>query len=248
MEEKKHIFGLLGKDISYSFSHIYFGEKFDSLQLPQYDYRLFDTDNVSDVQKITSDPNVCGLNVTVPYKEAVIPYLDGISKKAKEIGAVNTIRILKDGKLKGYNTDWFGFRKAIQPLLQSHHDSALILGKGGAAKAVAYALRQMGIKYQYVSRSKSDDVLSYQDLDAGVLSKFHIIINCTPLGTFPNIDDTPEVPFVYLTPRHLVFDLIYNPEQTTLMRKAAERGAKTSNGFNMLKYQADKSWEIWNRE
>ncbi len=244
---EKHRFGLLGRNISYSFSPGYFTSKFQELNLDEYSYELFDTDDVAEVRAIAAEEDLCGLNVTIPYKESVIPYLDKLSKTAREIGAVNTIKKLSDGRLKGYNTDWYGFRKALQPILRPHQSAALILGTGGAAKAVAYALRQMGITHRFVSRSPAEDDFSYDDLTASVFDKFHIVINCTPLGTSPAIDAAPDIPYRYFSPRHLAFDLIYNPPQTKFLKKAAERGAETSNGRAMLEWQAEKSWKIWNR-
>jgi len=246
-ESKEHKFGLLGRDISYSFSPAYFQSKFEALHLDGFTYELFDTENVADVRLIASDENLIGFNVTIPYKESVIPHLDKLSRTAREIGAVNTVKKLADGRLKGYNTDWYGFRKALKPLLKPHHESALILGTGGASKAVAYALREMGITFQQVSRKSSEDAISYDELTSSVFDKFHIVINCTPLGSSGHISASPDIPYHYFTSRHLAFDLIYNPPQSEFLKKASEKGAAISNGFSMLEWQAEKAWKIWNR-
>jgi shikimate dehydrogenase len=239
--------GLLGKDISYSFSRTYFKKKFENENIKNTSYENFDIDNIDLFPSIIKNTKgLKGLNVTIPYKEQVIPFLDKVNKKAKAIGAVNTIRITKTGKLVGYNTDCYGFKKTLKPFIKSHHKKALILGTGGASKAIAYTLDEMGITYQYVSRKLSDGVgFSYETLTEDDISDNQIIINATPLGTFPNIEDCPNIPYGELSENHLVYDLIYNPMETKFLKYGKKAGAKTINGLEMLHLQAEKSWEIW---
>ena len=242
----KHLFGLVGKNISYSFSKGYFGEKFEKLNLLDYSYDNLDIQNIEDFPEfIKQNPTISGLNVTIPYKEAIIPFLDKLSKRATEIGAVNTIKITKSGKLKGFNTDYIGFQKSIEPLLNVNHKKALILGTGGASKAVAYALKQLGIPYLFVSRNDIGDDIGYNQINEKTFEEFQIIINCTPVGTFPNTNTCPEIPYEYFTSNHLAFDLIYNPAETLFLKKAKEQGAIVKNGLEMLTLQAEKSWKIW---
>lgn len=241
-------YGLIGKNISYSFSKKYFTEKFHRENLPNFSYQNFDISDISELESIVAETiYLKGLNVTIPYKESVFPFLDKINKKALAIGAVNTIKITKNQKLKGYNTDYYGFKKAIKPYLKSHHKKALILGTGGASKAVAYALHQLEIEFKFVSRNPNSEQMSYENLDAETFQNFHIIINCTPLGTFPNIEEFPPLPYSFFTKEHLAFDLIYNPAETTFLGKAKEFGAETLNGYQMLVFQAEKAWTIWNK-
>ncbi len=242
----KHQFGLVGKNISYSFSKGYFGEKFEKLNLEDYSYDNLDFQNIEDFPEfIKQNPTISGLNVTIPYKEAIIPFLDKLSKRAIEIGAVNTIKITKSGKLKGFNTDYIGFQKSIEPLLNVNHKKALILGTGGASKAVAYALKQLEIPYLFVSRNDIGDAIGYNQINEKTFEEFQIIINCTPVGTFPNTNNCPEIPYEYFTTNHLAFDLIYNPAETLFLKKAKEQGAIVKNGLEMLTLQAEKSWDIW---
>ncbi|NDI99843.1 shikimate dehydrogenase [Flavobacterium sp. LaA7.5] len=248
MKQKKKIFGLIGRNIEYSFSAKYFNKKFSKKKLENYSYKNFDIEDISEFKDIISDiKNLKGLNVTIPYKEAVIPLLDSVSKNAQVIGAVNTIVIGKK-KLKGYNTDHYGFRKALKPLLQPHHQKALILGTGGASKAVAFALRKLKIEYDFVSRRSTDVVFGYNDIDATIFEEYQIIINTTPLGTFPNVIECPDIDYTLFTENHIAFDLVYNPEETAFLRKAKENGAQIKNGEQMLVYQAEKAWEIWNKK
>lgn len=242
------IFGLIGKNIEYSFSKKYFTEKFELGQLSDYKYINFDIQTIDDFPKIIAEnPDLKGLNVTIPYKESVIQYLQKLSKTAFEIGAVNTIKFTKKGKLKGYNTDWHGFKKSIEPLLNSHHKKALILGTGGAAKAVAYALGKLGILYTFVSREEKEGMIDYNRINATTFDNYHIIVNCTPLGTSPNTKEFPPIPYEYFSPKHIAFDLIYNPEETQFLKKAKKKGAVTKNGYEMLVFQAEKAWKIWNK-
>lgn len=241
-------FGLLGRNISYSFSKGHFTTKFEKEKYQGYTYENFD------IQEIAAFPEIIqktaylsGLNVTIPYKEDVIPFLDKLSKKAKKIGAVNTIKFTKKGKLKGYNTDYFGFLKSLKPLLQPHHKKALILGTGGASKGVAFALEELGIEYTFVSRKASEKAIDYNQLNAATFQEYQIIINSTPIGTSPNIEACPEIPYEFFTEQHIAYDLIYNPAETQFLKNAAARGAQTKNGLDMLIFQAEKAWEIWNK-
>lgn len=241
-------FGLVGRNISYSFSAGYFKEKFEKLALKNYTYTNFDIDDISQLPEIIEKTKrLKGLNVTIPYKEAVIPLLDKVSKTASVIGAVNTIVITKKGT-KGYNTDHYGFRKALTPLLLPHHKKALILGTGGASKGVAFALRRLKIEYDFVSRNATDVVYAYEDLDADTFNDYQIIINTTPLGTVPNINECPPINYNLFTNKHIAFDLVYNPAETEFLKRAAQNGAIIKNGYEMLVYQAEKAWEIWNRQ
>lgn len=241
-------FGLIGKNIDYSFSKSHFSEKFKNEGL-KHTYENFDIDSIDKFPEIiSSTKRLRGLNVTIPYKEAVIPYLSKLHKTAKKIGAVNTIKILKTGKLKGYNTDYYGFKKSIEPHLKSHHKRALILGTGGASKAIAYALKKLGIKYKYVSRRAAEsDVFTYNSLTENDVKAYQVIINCTPLGTYPNTNECPDIPYDAINETHLVFDLIYNPEESKFLTISKLKGATICNGSKMLELQAEKAWRIWQK-
>lgn len=240
--------GLLGRNISYSFSKAYFKNKFEDENIKDTTYENFDIENIDLLPSIIKNTKeLKGLNVTIPYKEVVIPYLNKVNKKAKAIGAVNTIKITKKGKLIGYNTDCYGFKKSLQPFVKSHHKKALILGTGGASKAIAFSLKKMGISYKYVSRNLSKNVAyTYDTLSETDIKNYQIIINCTPLGTFPNVNDCPNIPYNAINSNHILFDLIYNPEETTFLKQGKKNQATTINGLNMLKLQAEKAWSIWN--
>ena len=242
-------FGLLGRNISYSFSKGYFTQKFDNDKLFEgCTYENFDIPEITAFSEIIKKtPDLKGLNVTIPYKEVVIPYLDKLSKKATAIGAVNTIRFTKKGKLKGYNTDYYGFMKSLEPLLEPYHKKALILGTGGASKGVAYALKELGISYTFVSREAREGVIDYDRINATTFDNYQIIINSTPVGTTPNSEAFPLIPYEYFTEKHIAYDLIYNPAETQFLNKAAARGAVTKNGQDMLIFQAEKAWKIWNK-
>jgi shikimate dehydrogenase len=245
MEIKKQ-FGLIGKNIDYSFSKKYFNEKFSEEHFTDCEYQNFDIEAIDLFPEIIqNNPNLRGLNITIPYKETIIPFLDELSDKAAKIGAVNVIRFKKGGKLKGYNSDWYGFKKSLQPLLKEHHKNALILGTGGSAKAVAFALEDLNIHYTFVSREASDKAIDYNRINATTFDNYQIIINCTPLGTSPNVKDFPEIPYEYFTEKHIAFDLIYNPEETQFLKKAKKKGALIKNGQEMLIFQAEKAWEVW---
>jgi shikimate dehydrogenase len=247
-EEKNSVFGLLGKNISYSFSRGYFTEKFKELNLIKNKYVNFDIQKIEHFPAIVKEAeNLKGMNVTIPYKEEVLKYLDKLDSTAKKIGAVNTIKFTKRGNLKGYNSDVVGFESSIKPLLKKHHKKALILGTGGASKAIAYALKKNKIKYKFVSRKpEGKKEISYDSLTQELLHKYFVIINCTPLGTSPDIEKCPNIPYQYLTNKHLLFDLIYNPEVSTFLSKGKEKGATIKNGHEMLELQAEESWRIWN--
>ena len=248
MEQDNKKFGLIGKNIAYSFSKKYFTEKFSSDLFYDFTYENFDIESINDFPEILkNNPDLKGLNVTIPYKEAIIPFLDTLSDKAFKIGAVNVIRFTKKGNLKGYNSDWYGFKQSLEPLLQPHHKRALILGTGGAAKAVAFALEQLGIFYTFVSREATENAIDYDRINVTTFDNFQIIINCTPLGTSPNVKEFPPIPYQFFTDKHIAFDLIYNPEETQFLKKAKKKGAVTKNGYEMLVFQAEKAWKIWNK-
>jgi len=244
-EKKIKRFGLLGKNISYSFSQGYFTQKFKDLGLNDHSYENFDIQKIDEFKNVIAQDNLKGLNVTIPYKQDVIPYLDELDAKAEKIGAVNTIQFTKKG-LKGFNTDAYGFQKSLEPFLKLHHKSALILGTGGASKAVRFVLDQMGIANTYVSRSKKEGQYTYAELDETIVKANTLIINCTPLGTYPNIEEKPALPYQHIGGNHLLYDLIYNPEKTSFLASGEANGASISNGLHMLEQQAEKAWEIWN--
>ncbi len=244
----RRLYGLIGKNISYSFSKKYFTDKFSLGNLEECTYENFDLENIEEFPKIiAANPDLKGLNITIPYKESIIPYLNKLSLNAAQIGAVNVIRFTKKGKLKGYNSDYYGFMKSLQPLLQPHHKKALILGTGGAAKAVSFALDQLGILYTFVTREEKEGMIDYDRINATTFDNHQIIINCTPIGTSPNTKEFPQIPYNFFTDRHIAFDLIYNPAETQFLKKAKKKGAVTKNGYEMLVLQAEKAWKIWNK-
>jgi shikimate dehydrogenase len=246
--KKQKKYGLIGRNISYSFSKQYFTEKFKSYHFDNCEYLNFDILDIKEINQIIAETKgIKGLNVTIPYKEEVIPYLDSLSKNAKKIGSVNTIVISKKKRLKGYNTDFYGFKKALKPLLKSHHTKALILGTGGASKGVAFALKQLKIEYDFVSRNPDEFQVSYDELDRSVFEDYTIIINTTPVGTFPNLNECPAIDYSLFTQKHIAFDLVYNPEETLFLKQAKEQGAIVKNGYEMLVFQAEKAWKIWNK-
>jgi shikimate dehydrogenase len=240
-------FGLIGKSLSHSFSRSYFEKKFIENELKDHFYKNFELETIDQFVDLLKTQNLKGLNVTNPYKESIIPFLDELSIEAKEIGAVNCINIV-NGKTIGYNTDAYGFGQSIKPFLDTTHDRALILGKGGASKAVAYALKKIGVEVFFATSSskKSTNTFFYNEINEGMMNAFKLIINTTPLGLFPNINEAPALPYHLFTDKHLAYDLIYNPEQTLFLKQAKEKGAVTINGLSMLHLQAQKSWEIWN--
>jgi len=245
-ENKSHNYGLVGKNISYSFSRDYFTEKFKAMGLTNSSYRNYDFQNIEDFEIIVKEEeHLSGINVTIPYKEAVIPYLAELDAVAEKIGAVNTIKYTENG-LKGFNTDAYGFKNSLQPLLKKQHKNALILGTGGASKAIAYVLQELEIPFKYVSRNPTENQLSYNQLDEDIMASHTLIINCTPLGTFPDVERKPPIPYRLLGTDHLLFDLTYNPEKSAFLQQGENRGAAITNGHKMLQLQAEKAWEIWN--
>lgn len=247
----KRRFGLIGYPLSHSFSRRYFTDKF-SVEGIDAEYLNYEIDDINLLpQIITSDPHLTGLNVTIPYKKQVIRFLDKTDKDAAEIKAVNTVRIIRDSGhlfLEGYNTDIIGFRNSIKPLLQKYHHKALILGSGGASKAIIKVLTDLGIETITVSRNPEfKGEISYDDLDEGVMESYKIVVNTTPIGTFPKIEGCPAIPFEYIGEQHLLYDLVYNPSFTEFMKQGQFRGATVKNGLEMLYLQALASWEIWNR-
>ena len=241
----KNRYGLLGRDISYSFSQKYFSEKFEALNLLDHRYDNFDLQSIEEFPAVIQNTQLKGLNVTIPYKEEILPFLSEIDEQAKTIGAVNTIKFTKKG-LKGFNTDAYGFQKSLEPFLQKHHKKALILGTGGASKAICFVLDQLGIENTFVSRKTKQGMFSYAQLDQNIMEDHTIIINCTPLGTFPEIDKKPEIPYHFINKKHFLFDLVYNPVKTSFLIAGERNGASICNGLKMLELQADKAWEIWN--
>ncbi|MDY7393667.1 shikimate dehydrogenase [Aureibaculum sp. 2210JD6-5] len=242
---KKRKFGLIGKDISYSFSRHYFTKKFQELKLEDHEYVNFDLPTIKDFSKIDLE-EVNGFNVTIPYKEKIMEFLDEVDEVAEEIGAVNTIKIIHKNKLIGYNTDYYGFEESLKPSLKSHHKKALVLGTGGASKAILFVLNKLNIEYKVVSRTPKNNQISYQKITKKLLNEYNLIINSTPLGTYPDIENCPNIPYQHLTDKHLLFDLIYNPEKTTFLSKGEAKGANIINGLKMLELQAEKAWSIWN--
>ena len=238
-------FGLVGKNISYSFSKAYFTEKFEKLGLADYRYDNFDIDSISEFPTVLTT-ELKGLNITIPYKEKIFRFLDEIDTDAGQINAVNTIKIT-NRKLKGYNTDVYGFEESLKPLLKKHHTKALVFGTGGASKAVLFVLKKLQIDALSVSRNPVKDQIAYQEVTKELLKKYAVLINTTPLGTFPEVANSIEIPYHHLSKKNLLYDLIYNPAMTKFLSEGAKRGAAISNGLKMLTLQAEKSWEIWNR-
>lgn len=238
-------YGLIGKDLSHSFSKTFFTYKFEQ-ENRRDSYHNFELECLDDFPDlIAKTDGLKGLNVTIPYKEAIIPYLYKLDKEAEKIGAVNTIKFRKDGKLIGYNTDHYGFAKALADFFPIKEKTGLILGTGGASKAVQYVLDAMEFDYEVVSRSRSIDNISYEALNREVISEHFLIVNCTPLGTAPNVSECPKIPYQYLGEHHVLFDLIYNPRETEFMKRGFVKGARVTNGLKLLENQAKKSWKIW---
>ncbi len=243
-------YGLIGYPLTHSFSQRYFNEKFNSENIDAV-YLNFQLSDIGELMEMLAEhPRLQGFNVTLPYKEQVIPYLDAIDPKAKEIGAVNVVRVKHlpggDIMLKGFNSDYIGFRDSLVPLLSDGSHAALVLGTGGASKAVKVALESIGVKVSMVSRTMKPGVAyTYEQLTQEVMDSHDIIVNTTPLGMYPHTEECPPIPYDYITPRHILYDLIYNPDVTTFMKLGAERGATTKNGLEMLLLQAFESWRIW---
>ena len=242
-------FALVGRNISYSFSRRYFAEKFAHEQITDSEYVNFDIPIIEELPAlIRTTPTLVGMNVTIPYKEAILPLLDEQSEELMTIKACNTIKVLPTGKLKGYNTDYIGFHDSLVLYLKPHHNKALILGTGGASKAVIFTLEQLGIPYILVSRKASAQAISYASLGEEIIRSHLLIINTTPLGTSPDTQAFPPIPYEFVTDKHLLYDLIYNPEKTVFLAKGEAQGATILNGYPMLALQAEASWEIWNSE
>lgn len=241
--------GLIGFPLGHSFSKNYYLNKFEKENIKGIDYDLYPLQSMEEFRRLfQEDSSFLGFNVTIPHKQAVLPLMSELSEEAHAIQAVNCITISRDAdgiQLKGYNTDAYGFEASLKPLLNENHRQALVLGNGGAAKAVIYTLKKLGIPYLLVSRSKDHGDMTYAELDAQTLQTHHLIINCSPVGTFPHTDSCPAIPYAYLTDRHLLYDLIYNPEETLFLKKGKEQGAQIKNGYEMLLLQAEKNWDIW---
>lgn len=245
------LYGLIGKPLGHSFSLPYFTEKFVRESIDA-EYRNFPLDEISDFETLVSmETQLAGLNVTVPYKQKVIPYLDSLSETAESIGAVNTISFIRgEGglKLRGDNTDVAGFRRSLEEHLQEQHRSALVLGTGGSSKAVCFVLERLGIEYTLVSRSEGEGRIPYEEVKEVKVAETLLIINTTPLGMHPKVAGFPDIPYANLTPGHLLFDLVYNPERTRFLALGEKEGAKIVNGYDMLVYQAEASWKIWTEQ
>lgn len=242
--------GLIGKTLKHSFSKQYFNEKFEQKKLKGYSYRNFELDSIETLRTLIEKEKLDGFNVTIPYKESILPHLDEVEITANEIGAVNTVKVEWSGdnyKLIGYNTDVFGFHQLIKPFFKSRHERILILGTGGASKAVAYMLqKQYGVTVMYASRKPTrGNILNWKDVNDNVIHFHKMIVNTTPLGTYPNINETPNIPLSKVTNEHLFVDLVYNPEETIFLKNGKENGAVILNGLTMLHQQAEQAWELW---
>lgn len=244
------IYGLIGYPLSHSFSKKYFTNKFEVENIPGHVYELFPIPQITELPALLAQhPGLCGLNVTVPYKKEVMPFLDRIDGEAGKIGAVNCIKITSTEnttKLEGYNTDIYGFEESLKPLLKANHQKALVLGNGGAANAVKFVLNKLGISYRIITRRQEADSILFSDLTDTMIAEHPLIINTTPVGTAPKTDECPPIPYDAITNKHLLYDLIYNPEQTLFLSKGLAKGAAIKNGYEMLVLQAERSWEIWN--
>ena len=254
-------YGLIGFPLSHSFAKKYFTDKFDNENITDCTYNLFPIDSINQLPQLIKDnPNLCGLNVTIPYKESVIPFLNELDETAKAVGAVNCVKILNSNNspnsrlptpfLKGYNTDIFGFRQSIKPFLENQHERALILGTGGAAKAVYYVLKEIGIDCYFASRHKNQDTriktFMYEEINENMINAFKLIVNTSPVGMFPDVTNAPKIPYQFITSSHLLYDLVYNPIETEFLKRGKEKGALTVNGLSMLHQQAEEAWRIWN--
>lgn len=245
-------YGLIGYPLGHSFSKTFFNQKFDSEKIDA-EYVNFEIGNIKELKDIVKEnPDLGGLNVTLPYKTQVIPLLDEIDEDARQIGAVNVIKFTKGHfgktKLKGYNSDITGFRQSIEPLLDNSHRKALILGTGGASKAVFQGLKQLGIASTFVSRAPKESGIIYEEITPRIMEQYTVIVNTTPLGMYPKTDACPDIPYDLLTKGHLLYDLLYNPDETLFMKKGKEKGATVKNGLEMLLLQAFASWDIWNKK
>jgi shikimate dehydrogenase len=245
-------FGLIGFPLTHSFSKKFFTAKFENENIADCKYELYSIAEIREMMDlIEREPSLCGLNVTIPHKLNVMPFLNEIDNAAKEIGAVNCIAINQTNGtpiLKGYNTDAYGFEESLKPLLHHGHQKALIFGNGGAAKAVEYVLKQLNIPYLIVVRNPAPNTILYSAISKEILEEYKLLINTTPLGMLPNLDSFPPIPYQFLDQSHLAYDLVYNPEETAFLTKAKAQGAKIKNGLEMLHLQAERSWDIWNME
>lgn len=238
-------YGIIGFPLGHSFSRAFFTEKFQKEHIDA-EYVNFEIPSAHLLPEIVrSNPHLRGLNVTLPYKEAVIPMLDSMSDEAREIGAVNVIQV-REGRLKGFNSDIIGFMGSLRPLLKPWHQHALVLGTGGASRAIRVGLERLGLDWTYVSRTAAEGRLTYAALTPEVMEHFQVIVNCSPVGMFPKVDACPDIPYHLLSPRHLLYDLVYNPEETLFLKRGAQQGATIKNGLEMLHLQALASWEFWN--
>ena len=242
-------YGLIGYPLGHSFSIGYFNERFQNENIDAK-YINFEIPSIDDLPEVlASNPQLKGLNVTIPYKEKVIPFLDSVSPEARAIGAVNVIRVTHKGNkviLRGFNSDVIGFTKSIEPMLEKCHKKALILGTGGASKAVNYGLKSLGLETVFVSRYERPDTIQYESITPDVVKEYNVIVNCTPLGMYPHSDECPKLPYEALDSHNILYDLIYNPDQTLFMKKGLAHGAQVKNGLEMLLLQAFASWEFWN--
>ena len=238
-------YGIIGFPLGHSFSRAFFTEKFQKEHIDA-EYVNFEIPSAHLLPEIVrSNPHLRGLNVTLPYKEAVIPMLDSMSDEAREIGAVNVIQV-REGRLKGFNSDIIGFMGSLRPVLKPWHQHALVLGTGGASRAIRVGLERLGLDWTYVSRTAAEGRLTYSALTPEVMEHFQVIVNCSPVGMFPKVDACPDIPYHLLSPRHLLYDLVYNPEETLFLKRGAQQGATIKNGLEMLHLQALASWEFWN--
>lgn len=243
-------FGLIGKPLVHSFSQRYFTQKFQEESIDAA-YGLYELDKIEDLKLLLQQKVFSGLNVTIPYKQSVLSYLSEFDETARAVGAVNVIKFVRrsgEVVLKGYNSDVIGFHDSLVPLLRPYHKRALVFGTGGASKAVEYVLRRLGIEVQLVSRQAKDSVLSYEQITPEVLQSYQLLVNTTPLGTFPHVDTCVDIPYQNITNKHLLYDLVYNPQETLFLRYGKERGAQVMNGYAMLRGQAEAAWEIWNKQ
>lgn len=238
-------YGIIGNPLGHSFSKGFFTEKFarEGIDAEYLNFQIPEIGKLTEV--LRENPELRGINVTLPYKTEIIPFLDELSDEAREIGAVNVVQI-RNGHLKGFNSDIIGFTRSIQPLLKSHHQKALILGTGGASRAIRVGLTRLGLEWKYVSRTPHEGMITYEDITAETLREYEVIVNCSPVGMFPKVDGCPAIPYEFLTPDNLLYDLVYNPETTLFMKKGALQGAVVKNGLEMLHLQAIASWEFWN--
>ena len=251
-------YGLIGHPLGHSFSKGFFTDMFENEEIDA-EYLNFDISTIDEVlDVIASNPTLSGFNVTIPYKEKIMPYLDEVSKEAREVGAVNVVKVehldgfdgkvMKGVKLTGHNSDVIGFVDSIKPLLKPHHKKALILGTGGASKAIRYGLEEkLGMETLFVSRKTQEGMITYADIDATLLKMYEVIVNCSPVGMYPHVDECPALPYEFMSENHLLYDLVYNPEETLFMKKGATMGASVKNGHEMLILQALASWTKWNQ-